>query len=194
MDIQIVDNETVTEPISIAEAKSYLQIDQDYAADDGDIAIALTSARQRLESYLNIGLAKRSLTVYWNGTAIELPRSPTGDITEVKKNDELLVADDYHILPMPAKRICVNNAYSYPGEWFYSMDGYVEYTPSFTGQCNDVYSVKYQTGYETLPTDLKQAILAETHHIFNLRGFPVSDVISPNAALLASNYSRNLIL
>lgn len=194
MDIQLVDNATVTEPISLTEAKAYLQIDADYASDDNQIMIALTTARKRLESYLNIGLVRREVIVYWNGKPIELPLSPTGDILEVKKNDEILLPANYTLIKMPANRIAINEAYSYAGQWFYSIDGYVEYTPTSQSMCTDVYVCRYETGYEELKNDLKQAILAEASHLYNLRGLPITDVVSPNAAILASSYSRNLTI
>lgn len=193
MDVQLVDNETVTEPISLEEAKAYLQIDADYSTTDDDVTLALTAARQRLEQYLNIGLARREVKVYWDGRQIELPLSPNGDIVSVKNGDDTLATTDYTVVNLPAKRVSVNSATCWNGSWFYSLSGYVEFTPSNTPN-NTVYECTYQTGYETLPTALKQAILAETTYLFNLKGSPVTDVISPNAAMLANGYSRNLIL
>lgn len=193
MDIQIVDNETVTEPITLSEAKAYLQIDADYATDDNAVTIALITARKRLEAYINIGLVRREVIVFWDGRPIELPLSPTGDITEVKSGDDVILSDAYTVIPMPAKRIAINAASCLSGNWWYSLNGYVEFTPT-QGQTQAVYQCKYETGYEVLPADLKQAILAETNYIFNLKGSPVTDLISPNAAMLANSYSRNLVL
>lgn len=194
MDIQIVDNQPVTEPITLAEVKSYLQIDADYSVNDFDLMIASTAARKRLEAYLNIGLVKREIIVYWDGSPIELPLSPTGNILEVLKNSEELSSEDYTLILMPANRISVNQAYACNGEWFYSIDGFVEFTPTFTAGSTDVYICRYETGYDELKGDLKQALQAEIAYIYQLRGEPVTDIISPNAVLLASQYSRNLIL
>lgn len=198
MDIQIVDNATVVEPITLSEAKSYLQIDTDYSTDDSQITLALTSARQRLEKYLNIGLVKRAIEVYWGGHEIELPLSPTVSVASVDKSKEdgtfeTLTADKYHIIPLPANRLYVKEASCLGGgTWFYSIFGYAQFTPFYRhGHNNTVYKVAYETGYTTLPVDLKQAILAETSYIFNLKGAPVTDLISPNAAQIASGYSRN---
>ena len=193
MDIQIVDTQTVTEPITLAEAKAYLQIDADYASNDNDINTCLISARKRLEAYLNIGLVQRTVTVYWGGHELELPLSPTVSITNVKKGSDTLTTNDYSVLDLPAKRIMVNSASGLNGDWFYSINGSVEFTPTSQDN-NTVYTCEYVTGYDTLPGDLKQAILAECSYLYKLRGEPVTDLISPNALMLASSYSRNLVL
>lgn len=193
MDVQIVDNESVTEPITLDEAKAYLQIDADYASNDDEINLALITARKRLEAYLNIGLVERAITVYWGGHELELPLSPTVSITSVKKGSDDLTTNDYSVLDLPAKRISVNSVCGMNGNWFYSLNGYVEFTPIHEVN-NTVYICEYVTGYETLPSDLKQAILAETSYLYLLRGSPVTDLVSPNASLLANSYSRNLIL
>ena len=193
MDVQIVDNEDVTEPITLAEAKAYLQIDADYASNDADINLAMITARKRLEAYLNIGLVQRAITVYWGGYELELPLSPTTSITSVKKGTTDLTTDDYSVLDLPAKRISINGVYGANGNWFYSLNGYVEFTPTHNTH-QEVYICEYVTGYETLPSDLKQAILAEVSYLYKLRGEPITDLISPNASLLANSYSRNLTL
>lgn len=193
MDVQIVDNETVTEPITLAEAKAYLQIDADYASNDGDINLSITTARKRLEAYLNIGLVQRTITVYWGGHELELPLSPTSSITSVKKGDTDLTADDYSVLDLPAKRIRINEVCGMVGNWFYSKFGYAEFTPIHT-ENHAVYICEYITGYETLPSDLKQAILSEVSYLYKLRGEPITDLVSPNASLLANSYSRNLTI
>lgn len=193
MDVQLVDNETVTEPVDLVEAKYYLQIDQDYASDDETIQTLITTARQRLEQYLNIGFARREVKVYWGGHELELPLSPTGDLVSVKKGADAVTADDYSVIPLPAKRIAINEVNGCAGNWFYSLNGYVEFTPTHSVNTT-VYECTYQTGYEVLPKALKQALLAELSHLFNLRGYPVTDLVSPNAAMLASGYSRNLVL
>lgn len=193
MDVQIVDLEIVTEPITINEAKAYLQIDADYASNDNDIALTLSTARKRLEAFLNIGLVNRKITVFWGGYELELPLSPNGDILTVKKGSTQLNENDYSVLNLPAKRISINSIGGLSGNWFYSLSGQVEFTA--LSQANtDVFSCEYNTGFTDLPADLKQAILAETAHLYKLRGEPVVDIISPNASLLANSYSRNLII
>lgn len=189
MEFQIVDTATVTEPVTLAEAKAYMQIDADYASDDSQITLALITARKRLESYLNIGLIKRTVKLYWNGFDIELPLSPSGMITSVKKGADTVT--DYSVLDLPAKRIAVNTV-SGSGNWFYTSS-YVEFTPTYLVN-NDVYVCEYETGYDVLPSDLKQAILSECGYLYSLRGMPITDLISPNASMIAGSYSRNLIL
>lgn len=194
-DLIELDNELV-EPINLIEAKSALQIDADYATDDHIISLAISTARIRLEQYLNVGLVNRDVSVQWNGELLNLPLYPNLNVLEVTKNDEItpLDADLYEVSKMRAKKIAIKSIYGLTGDWFYSITNQTAYfTPT---KCidNDIYTVKYNTGYEDLPLGLRQALLAEMSYIFNLHGSPITDVISPNAALLASCYSRNLVL
>ena len=196
--MQIVDTETVVEPVTLAEVKSFSRIDADYASDDNDLSMAMITARKRIEAYLNIGLVKREVTVYWDGSVLELPLSPNGDIVSIYKNDDLdpLTTDDYHIDTYPAKKISINDICGGNIEnVFYAIDGsYVDFSLSVSSPNGDVYKVKYQTGYETLPNDLKFALLNEIDVLYKLRGEPITDDINPNTVRMVNHYSRNLIL
>lgn len=191
-------DDTLTEPISLAEAKAYIQIDADYSGNDDVIQTAISTARIRLEQYLNVGLINRNVEVQWNGREIKLPLYPNGAIVSIKINEETdpLEPSLYTVSRGRSKKILINSKACFgAGNWFYSINGYVEFTPSQSETIdNDLYTCVYNTGHEALPLGLKQAILAETSYIFNLHGSPVTDLISPNAKLLANGYSHNLIL
>lgn len=193
MQFQLIDNEEVTEPITLAEVKAYSQIDADYSSDDAILNILISTARVRLEQYLNIGLAKRAVTLQWGGYPIDLPLSPNYDVVSLKDKDgEDVPTDDYHISEYEAKKIWVNSKIN-GVEYFYNINGSV--SAWLSQPCNSsIYTLVYNTGYETLPAILKQALLAETDYLIKMRGMPVTDIISRNAASLASGYSRNLIL
>lgn len=193
MSYQLIDNETVTEPVTLAEVKAYSRIDADYTSEDAQLGIMMTAARQRLEQYLNIGLARREVTLQWNGYPIDLPLSPNGDIISVSDKDGALATDKYTSTAYQAKKLWVNDVYGGDFNYFYNMNGTVEIT-SAGGHCHEMYTAVYETGYEELPGALKQALLAEIDYLFKLRGMPVADVISPNSAILANGYSRNLII
>lgn len=197
MEFQLIDNETVTEPVTLAEVKAYSQIDADYSADDDTLTVLITTARIRLEQYLNIGLANRDVTVQWGGGLLNLPLSPNGDIVSVKDKDSADVeTDKYTVSAFQNKKIFINNiAGSNYNYWYSTLYNRVEITPF--PHCNDIttiYTVVYSTGYETLPLALKQALLAEIDHLVKLRGMPITDAIGKNTMLLAKGYSRNLIL
>lgn len=193
---QLIDDAEVTEPISLSEAKAYMMIDADYASDDADISLLISTARERLEQYLNVGLAEREVTLQWQGNPIELPLSPNGAITSLKDKDNVDVpADKYTASAYRDKTIWINNQSSSGIEWFYSIDN--SYVTPFIGyviDINTIYTLVYSTGYDVLPKALKQAILSEVDYLYKLRGMPVTDLVSPNAKLLAHGYSKNLVL
>lgn len=193
---QLIDDAQITEPISLSEAKAYMMIDADYASDDADISLLISTARERLEQYLNVGLAEREVTLQWPGNPIELPLSPNGAITSLKDKDNVDVpTDKYTASAYRDKTILVNSQSSSGIEWFYAIDN--SYVTAFSGYVSDVntiYKLVYVTGYDVLPKALKQAILAEVDYLYKLRGMPVTDLVSPNAKLLAHGYSKNLVL
>lgn len=193
----IIDTEEITEPVTVAEQKAYSMIDADYASNDVQIGINITTARQRLEQYLNIGLADREITVIWNGTLLELPLQPIGYITDVFKNDDIypLTTDEYSVYGYP-KKIYIKPSDNNNFNVFYNSNGIAEVTLNNFVCETDFYKVVYNAGYapEDLPASLKRAIMAEADYIYKLAGMPPTDLISPNAALLAQGYSRNLVL
>lgn len=194
--------EDLTEPVTLPEAKSYLQVDQDYAGDDGDINLAISTARIRLEQYLNVGLINRDVEVQWDGKVIDLPLYPNGAIASIKFNEETdpLESDLYTVSRGNNKKLGINSKMCYGGggSWWYSrINMTAEFTPNNFGHDEidtDIYSCIYNTGFENLPLALKQALLAEVSYIFKLRGEPITDLISPNASKLANGYSHNLVL
>ena len=195
MSYQLEDIETVTEPVTLAEVKSFSRIDSSYSADDAQLLMSITLARKRIEAYLNIGLAKREVTVYWNGHPLQLPLSPTGIVTELTKNGDILTGDDFEIDTYPAKTITIKDVgcgwFNNP---FYSINGTVTFDLVNPEHNKDVYKCTYETGYNVLPNDLKFALLSETDVLYKLRGEPVVDLINPNTVKMVAHYSRNLIL
>jgi len=197
MQYQLIDEAEVTEPVSLAEVKAYCRIDADYTSEDTDLEITMSAARIRLEQYLNIGFANRDVTLQWTGGLIDLPLSPNGDVVTLTDKDDVAVpTDKYTVSAYQAKKIFINDVAGGNYNYFYSS---IYETVEISGgshcaDITDIYTLVYNTGYEDLPKALKQALLAEIDYLYKLRGMPVSDVVSPNAALLANGYSRNLVL
>jgi len=192
MQIREIDAD-ITEPVDMATVKSYCRIDADYTSDDTDLLVSITSARQRLEAYLNIGLVKRNIELQWDGKCVEMPLSPTGELVSVKDGDTILTADQYSINSFQAKSIQINNTSDSNFSYFYSETGSVEVWESSTS-VHKVYKCIYSTGYEVLPSGLKMALLAEIDYLFKQRGMPDNSVISDAAMLLSHGWSRNLVL
>lgn len=191
-----IDEGAIVEPITLAELKSYMRIDQDYLADDGDLMTTLSAARVRLEQYLNVGLANREVKLQWYGGLIELPLSPINDIVSVSGSDDVVLPpEDYKSVGFNKEKLYVVDACTLNGDFFYNMtDMVLEVDVPLDHVNREIYTAVYNCGYEVLPKLLKQAVLSECDYLFKLRGMPVTDLISPNAALLASGYSKNLIL
>lgn len=191
-----IDEEAIVEPITLAELKSYMRIDQDYLSDDGDLMTTLSAARVRLEQYLNIGLANREVRLQWYGGLIELPLSPINDIVSVTDSEGVVLpADDYKSVGFNNEKLYVISVCTLNGDFFYNItDMVLEVERSLDHTSKAVYTAVYDCGHTILPKLLKQAILSECDYLFKLRGMPVTDIVSPNAALLASGYSKNLIL
>jgi len=193
MSYQIIDDTKFVETLTLDEVKSFCRIDQDYTANDDELTLLISAARVRIEAYLNIGLVQRVIVVQWSGYPLDLPLSPTDEITSVTGKDGAIAEADYTVSSYQAKRISINAVSGGAIEWFYH-NGFVE-PWTWNAPCSDeMYSVTYLTGYETLPKALKNAWLSEVDYMFKMRGMPDLDQISQTAAVLVSSYSRNPIL
>jgi hypothetical protein len=150
------------------------------------------AARELLEKQLNIGLVPQEIELQFDGRKMELPMSPTIRIISVKDSageDVAYSKDNYQ-----AKSIWVDQEGSLLGNWeYWPNNGYVEFTPDGQAEC-PMYTVRYETGYETLPYLLKNALLTQIAYYYSLKGEPVTSLISANALQMASQYSRNLVL
>lgn len=193
MEYQLIDEAEVTEPVTLLEQKAFSRIDADYSADDNDIQLMITAARQRLELYLNVGFVKREVKVLFNGSSVKLPLYPNGDISSVTDGTDPIPADKYHVGGIGLKTIVTGGAFDWHGDWFYTRCGEVEFTP-IGRQDNTIYNVTYDAGYEILPQALKMAMMAECDYMIKLLGQPILEQISPNAMSLSQQYSQNLVL
>lgn len=188
------------EPVTLAMQKAWSQIDSDYATTDDQLLAGITAARELLEQHTNIGMAERTLELQWAGGKIELPFSPTGDITSVKEGDTVLVLDtDYFTDDYQAKSIWIKDCATQASNWFYStIYGTAEFTPLVPeyGVNQPVYKCQYKTGYtaDNIPQSLKNAIMMQADYTEKNRGLPDNSIVSVEALRLANKYSRNLVL
>lgn len=75
-------NPPPAEPVTLAEAKAFLRVDHD--DEDALIQTLITSARTRLEAYLNIAMIRRPMQVARSfGGTIKLPRWPVASLESV---------------------------------------------------------------------------------------------------------------
>jgi uncharacterized phiE125 gp8 family phage protein len=149
LDVQIK-TDLVTEPVTLAEAKSYLNVD--YTSWDTLIGTLISSARTNLERYTGSTFATKTLVATFQQVAenIDIPYGPIQSITHVKSIDEsgtkttLTAGTDYLVTGNNFKNIR-----------FYGIDTPIE--------------IEYVAGYTTLPADLKVAILKQVAMDFEFR-------------------------
>lgn len=190
-----IKTDVAAEPVTLDEIKRYLRIDADYASDDEVLGELITSARERLEMFTNIGFAERELELQWNGYPIKLPFSPTGDIESVTKDGEDAPIDvtDYTVKGLVEKEIYVNSVYS-GCTFFYPINNGWPLIDTYA-EPHALYNVIYKTGYTTdLPVSLLVAIKMEVDYLYKNQGKADLLNISPGAAQKVALYSKNLVI
>lgn len=194
MSFQIVvdEEEAIVEPVTLAEIKSICRIDADYTSEDETLLLIAAAAREKLEGHLNLYFVEKSATLEFDQPKIELPYGPTGVITSVKRNGELLNEEDYELKGLQFKTIIMKSDL-YGGDWFYPIGGGPpQYRVGTIYEEPVTYIVEYVTGYPVLPQGLKYALLTQIDFMFKLQGMPGVDSLSPVAIQLANRFSRNL--
>ena len=175
LDVQIKTDLT-TEPVTLAEAKIYLNVD--YNSWDSLIGTLISSARTKLEKYTGCTFATKTLVSTFQQVAdnIDIPYGPIQSITNVKSIDEtgtkttLTAGKDYLITGNTFKNIR-----------FFGIDTPIE--------------IEYVAGYTALPADLKVSILKQIDMDFEYRE-GTSDTkmmeLSNSSTKLAKPYRRIL--
>lgn len=164
LDIQF-NEESVTEPVTLEEAKNFCKID--ISTDDTLIEALITTARQLCEAWTGVGFVVHDAVAIINNVngGMYLPYGPTGEITKVTNDNgtELVVDETYFLSGNVFKRILR------PKE-------------------NNL-TIEYATGYETLPNVLKTALLNAVYFLYDNRSQSTDD-IGPIAKTLLNPYKR----
>jgi uncharacterized phiE125 gp8 family phage protein len=94
-------NPPPAEPITLAEAKAFLRVDHD--DEDALIQTLIASARERLETHLNIAMITRQMrfSTATKGT-VRLPRWPVASVQTVRFDDEETVEAVVNLRCRPA--------------------------------------------------------------------------------------------
>lgn len=178
LDVKINTDLTV-EPVTVAEMKSYLNID--YSSWDTLIGMLISSARTRLERHTGCTFATKTLVSTFNQTAdnVEIPYGPVQTITHVKSIDEsgtkttLTLGTDYSIIGNNFKTIVFYSNMLRPIE------------------------IEYVAGYTALPADLKIAIMKQVGMDFefreNVMDSSYTTELSNGAKQFAASYRRILM-
>lgn len=158
--------EPVEWPISVEEAKSYMNVD--YDEKDMIISQLIVSATQLLEAKYDIGIAGKTIQVVIDNSCggFELPGSPIGAVSGVNRNGEsvtLSIIGDYH--------------------------KYVE------SPCDCYLKLTYKSGFEVIsdiPYVFRNAIKEQVLWMFeHLGDEDFEDKVCPMAAMSLKPYRRN---
>jgi hypothetical protein len=186
--------DVVTEPVTLAEVKSWCQIDADYSSEDSTLAIMISSAREKLEGELNVFFGVKTIEVQFSGSFFRLPYGPTGNILSFYNVGDDPYADiEYTLHGLTFKSMCIGHVNA--SEWFYPIAGsYPELWRNLDHLNINTYNVMYTTGYITLPRLLKEALLIQIDYDLKARGMPGMSALSPVAVQKAQRFSQNLVL
>lgn len=169
MEIQVI-TDLASEPVTVAEARKFLQITT--TENDDIIAEMITSARQKLEKHTNLSFGVKTLKCRWNALDgwQEIPYQPNAVISACVNDDGDTLTYETRGLEYKAL-YCVNN----------------------TGV-----TITYIAGFTTLPSALKQAIKKEVYTYYeNRENFYIEGTfneLSNDAKNLVQSYSRNTLL
>jgi uncharacterized phiE125 gp8 family phage protein len=148
-DYKLIDQGTVIEPVTLAEAKNYCRVSTD--ADNDLITDLITQARQAIEKATGLCIIKKIVQVWFDNPAgnISLPWGPMDPTTFVLYNQDNteIVAANYRLL----------------GGQYPSL-----YQPTYTM----MYAL-YSSGFDSVPKDLKVAILDQIDFDYENRGADV---------------------
>ena len=157
-------SDTITEPITLAEAKNYLRVD--YNEDDDLIEALITSARVRLEQYAGVAMTPRTLQVVaYVDELIELPYCPIGTILDV----EYLSGSDWVSLGESAYIAIGINTMKIVPVGFYSME----------------FRFTYTCGYNDVPASMKTAVYKLLSDLYEYRESSVEST-KPNSNVVTA--------
>lgn len=147
VDYTLVDNGTITEPVTLAEAKNYCRISTN--ADDSLVTMLITEAREAIERATGLCLTSKLVGVWFNNPSgnFSMPFGPMDKTTfklyDIQTGNEILAAN-----------------YSLNGDQF----------PTLTYPIWNGLRATYTSGMVTIPKDLKTAILDQIDFDYENRG------------------------
>jgi hypothetical protein len=152
----------ITEPVDLTEAKNFCKIDVD--DDDALIESLITTGRIMCEDYTNIGFVKRTVIVELNNGNgnCYLPLGPVGEIESLKDMDGNEITDP-----------------EYGGSTWKQI-----ISPRYNRMV-----ITYEAGYETLPENLRTALLNTIYYLYDNRAVGV-DNIGPIAQMILNPLRR----
>jgi len=189
MNLQVrVKTDLLTEPVTSAEAKLWCKVTG--TADDSIFTLLIPAARKALEKYTSSSFAEKTIHATWierpEDDIFELPYGPIISVDKVYLIDEegteeeITITDDYYV--------------------YGDQDATVKLVKYWSTGITSASSVRieYKAGYghtntETLPTDLKIAILKLIAKSYQFRGDEIgAAVLDSEIKKEAAPYRRSL--
>lgn len=155
----------VTEPLTLAEFKSWAKIEVD--DDDALITGLITAARASCEGYVGLSFVSRQVTAILRNDLgnIALPYGPVGDIVSMYDgSDTEIISDNYTISGITNKRIVAPRTGMYWGA-FQDI-----WSNNWNSSSADALKVTYNAGYSVLPSVFKTAIKMQCAWMYQHRG------------------------
>ena len=146
IDYTLTDHGTITEPVTLAEAKNYCRVTT--SADDALITDLITEARQAIEKATGTCITSKDVVVYFDnvGGNFAMPFGPMDQTT-------------FHLYTSDANEILAAN-YFLTGNQYPSL-----FQPTFSRM-----KATYTSGFTTVPKELKTAILDQIDFDYENRG------------------------
>lgn len=137
----------ITEPVTVSEAKAYCRVTG--SAEDSLFTMLITQAREAIEMATGLNLVPKSMIVYFNNVSgnFEMPFGPYNAsfrLYDMNQDGLEIEAADYQLI----------------GDDFIKLS-YPKY---------ENLKATYTSGYATVPTDLKVAILDQVSYDYENRG------------------------
>ena len=150
IDYKQVDNGTITEPVTLAEAKNYCRVSTN--ADDDLITMLITEAREAVEKATGLCLTSKNISIWFNNPAsnFNMPFGPM-DKTTFKLYD---ITTGNEILPAN-----------------YTLVG--DEHPNLAYPIWNQLKATYTSGMASVPKELKTAILDQINFDYENRGADV---------------------
>lgn len=151
IDYTISDNGTITEPVTVSEAKQYCRVTNN--VEDDLFAELITQSRQAVEKASGLSIVPKNVAVWFSNQSggFQLPFGPVTFFLGLQ--DE------------KGNQIAQSN-YKLIGGQFPSL-----IFPIWNGM-----SATYQAGYDCVPKELKIAILDQINYGYENRGMDVNDL------------------
>jgi len=150
VDYTLTDNGTITEPVTLTEAKNYCRVSTN--ADDALITDLITQAREAVEKATGLCLTSKNVTIFFNNPAggLEMPFGPMDKTT-------------FHLYDNNNGTEIYNTTYSLVGDHYPCLR-----YPTWANL-----KATYTSAFSPVPKDLKTAILDQIDFDYENRGADV---------------------